>query len=123
MAGFETCFKTVKSGDFSGSLSSVLRLKKYDAENVVTYKFDNEKLDLHIVYDKDTVYDVSRKHYLFQGNGIKLRYSTYALANCFEIIINGDTCNFNCIDGTCDLVMIERQENIQASIIIYYSLL
>jgi hypothetical protein len=104
-SGFKSCFQKLKSGDFSGSMSGVLLLVKNGSTNVITHNFLKEKSVLNIVYDKDEVYDVSRKNYLTQKSGIKLRYTTYCFANCFELIINGDTCRYNVIDGGCDLVI------------------
>jgi hypothetical protein len=103
--GFNSCFQCLESGDFPGSLSGVLHIVKNGSKNVWSCQFRNEKSLLHIVYDEYEVYDVSRKNYLFQSDGINLRYTTYCLANCFEIIVNGDTCDFNVIDGGCDLVI------------------
>jgi hypothetical protein len=109
--GLKSCFTDEKSGHFFGSLSGVLYLAKNGSKNTLTYNFRNEEATLRIVYDPDTVYDVSRKNYLFLRNDIKLRYTTYCLANCFEIILNGDTCSYSLIDGGCDLMIdgLERQ--------------
>jgi hypothetical protein len=51
------------------------------------------------------IYDISRKDYILKNNRIEIHYSTYGAANCFEIIINKDTCCYNLIDGGCDMVM------------------
>ncbi|GHT67053.1 hypothetical protein AGMMS50239_29570 [Bacteroidia bacterium] len=103
--GFNSCFEHEKSGNFLGSLSGVLRLVKNGSKDVLTYNFRNEESDLRLVYDEDEIYDVSRKNYIFRRNDIKLRYTTYFWANCFEIILNGDTCSYNVIDGSCDFVI------------------
>ncbi|GHT67051.1 hypothetical protein AGMMS50239_29550 [Bacteroidia bacterium] len=103
--GFKTCFIHEKSGNFPGSLSGVLRLVKNGSKDVLTYNFRNEESDLRLVYDENEIYDVSRKNYIFRRNDIKLRYTTYFWANCFEIILNGDTCFFDVIDGGCGFVI------------------
>jgi hypothetical protein len=103
--GFKTCFIHEKSGNFLGSLSGVLRLVKNGSKDVLTYNFRNEESDLRLVYDENETYDVSRKNYIFRRNDIKFRYTTYCMANCFEIILNGDTCSYDVIDGGCDLVI------------------
>jgi hypothetical protein len=103
--GFETCFKHEKSGNFSGSLSGVLRLVKNGSKDVLIYNFQNEESVLQLVYDENEIYDVSYKNYLFRGNDIKLRYTTYFWANSFEIILNGDTCSYDVIDGGCGFVV------------------
>jgi hypothetical protein len=104
-SGFKSCFEHEKSGNFSGSLSGVLRLVKNGSKDVLTYNFQDEESSLHLVYDENEIYDVSRKNYVFRRNDIKLRYTTYFWANCFSIILDGDTCSFDVIDGSCDWVI------------------
>jgi hypothetical protein len=103
--GFYSVFKDLKDGDFPGTLSGTLFLQKNGAKGVAGYNFLDEKAELHIEYDPDSVYDVSRKHHQFKRQDIQLRYTTYYWANCFEAIIGKDTVCVNMIDGGCDVVI------------------
>jgi len=104
-AGYKSIFRDHKEGNFPGTFSGVLYLQKNESNEISQYRFRNEIASLNLEYDPDTVYDVSRKHHLYKGNAIQVRYSMYSYANCFEIIIGKDTCSYDCIDGACDVVI------------------
>jgi hypothetical protein len=103
--GFYSVFKDLKDGDFPGTLSGTLFLRKNGAKGVSGYSFLDEEAELHIENDPDSIYDVSSKHHLFKRQDIQLRYTTYFWANGFEVIIGKDTVGINMIDGGCDVVI------------------
>ena len=103
--GTFSVFRNIKEGTFSGTLGGILYLQKNESNEIFQYRFRNEKASLNIEYNSEFVYDVSRKHHLYKGKDIQLRYSTYSYANCFEIIIGKDTCSFDCIDGASVVVI------------------
>jgi hypothetical protein len=103
--GFYSVFKDFKNGDFPGTLSGNLFLQKNGAKGVAGYSFLDEEAELHIEYDPDFAYDVSKKHHRFKRQDIQLRYTTYFWANCFEAVIGKDTVCVNTIDGASDVVI------------------
>jgi hypothetical protein len=107
--GLLSVFKDFKNGDFPGTLNGVLFLQKNGSKEISKFIFHEEEVSLHIEYDPDFVYDVSRKHYLFKRHDIQLHYTTYFLANSFEVIIGKDTVGISKIDG-CSCVIINNLE-------------
>jgi hypothetical protein len=114
MSGFSSVFSAHKNGDFQGTLNGVLFLQKNGSDKISEFTFCNEKASLHVEADPDSIYDVSRKHRLFKRSDIQLRYTTYADASCFEVIVGTDTVSISTIDGCCCTVINELESTYSA---------
>lgn len=103
---FESVFKDIKSGTFSGTANGVLFIKNSKEESFIL-DFQGSVANLEMVEDDDNVYDVSSKNYIgYTTSGkTKIEYETYAMANELIITLSFGTFQAGLIDGACDLLI------------------
>ncbi|WP_445722399.1 hypothetical protein [Flavobacterium sp.] len=104
--GFNSVFKNLEYGNFSGTINGIVIIK--DSENKkYLLDFQGSEAKLEIEKDDNEVYDISYKKYTAKTTSKKttLKYKTYATANGLEIELNGEIFDLSLIDGACDLVI------------------
>jgi hypothetical protein len=102
--GFNSVFQNREKGDYMGKVTGTLQLRFEDGE-IEYCTFANSYAELSVRPDKNKIYDVSFKNYTFGNNKIKLRYSTYNLANALTVFISDTEYTTTLIDGACELVL------------------
>ena len=104
--GFDSVFKFLENGHFTGTINGILILENMDKSETIL-DFQGSRAELNIEKDEHNVYDVSFKKYSGQTTSGKtiISYETYGLANSFAINIGGINYKLSMIDGGCDLVI------------------
>ena len=104
--GFNSVFKQLASGQFSGSVNGILILKNYENKKAIL-DFQGSDAELNIEKDSNEIYDISTKIYkgVTTSGKTKIEYKTYGMANELAINIYNYWFSFSTIDGGCDLVI------------------
>lgn len=103
---FESVFKDIKSGTFSGTANGVLFVKDSKAKSLIL-DFQGSTSTLEVEEDENEIYDVSSKNYTgYTTSGkTKVEYQTYAMANQLIIALSFGTFQAGIIDGACDVLI------------------
>src|ERR1035437_777912 len=102
--GFNSLFKKNIEGQYHGLVKGMLAFESKTGVKS-TFSFSEDSVNLKIVLDPDSVYDVSFKNYILIKEGLHLEYRTYAMANALYINFGGTKYQLSLIDGACDVVI------------------
>ena len=102
--GFKSEFQGLKTGNFKGYISGILRLDYKNGEKTIS-SFSADSAFLDIIQDTNNIYDVSFKNYSAKNKELLLLYRTYGMANEIMITIENNEYYLSLIDGGCDLVI------------------
>ena len=102
--GFNSFFQKNTEGQYHGLLKGTLEFESKTGVKS-TLSFSEDSVNLNIVLDPDSIYDVSFKNYILIKEGIHLEYRTYAMANALYINLGGTKYQLSLIDGACDNVI------------------
>jgi hypothetical protein len=102
---FNSQFKNVKSGEFSGILSGVIFIKT--TTDILAFDFQSTAGSLTCEPDTNEMYDVSYKIYRGKTTSGKTQilYSTYASSNFFSISLKSGVYSIGSHDGASDMVV------------------
>jgi hypothetical protein len=101
---FKSLFQKNIEGQYRGSVKGMLAFESKTGVKS-TFSFSEDSVNLNIVLDPDSIYDVSFKNYILKKEDLHLEYRTYAMANALYINLGGTKYQLSLIDGACDNVI------------------